>query len=388
MIASPVFLSSLLIAIVVAILFLEKQPALSRIFHYLPAPFWCYFIPMLLATLGLLPEKSPVYVFLTTYLLAGSLILLLLPVRISAILRLGPTALGALLVGSLSIGVGCVLAYVLLCHHLPPEMWKSIGALSASWTGGSANMLAVKEALQTPEAVFAPMVVVDTLITYLWMGIMIALSRYQAQWDQFVKADLSLLDQASKHLDTPAHTSSDAPAWHALWMLPLMVGTGMLLIQLAGAIPWTGILSASGWAFVLASALGIALSFTPASRLERYGASRWGYFCLYLLLAGIGAKAHLTDVLHTPMALLVGVIMVMTHAALLFLYGWWRKLPLFYIAAASQANIGGTASAPVVAGIYQPVLAPVGLLLAIAANVYGTYLGLFIAHACRWACLR
>ncbi len=386
MITHPFALAFVLIALVVAVLRLEKHPSFAKLFHYLPAPFWCYFLPMVLGTCGILPEKSPVYSFLTTNLLAGCLILLLLNVNIPSIVRLGPTALGALAVGSLGIGIGAVVTFAFFSKWLPPESWKGIGALSASWTGGSANMLAVKEGLQTPENVFAPMVIVDTLVTYAWMGIMITLAAFQDRWDRWVKADRSLLDEAINRLNTtPSSPTSgeEVSVWHAVWLIGGSMLIGAVCLRIGRALPSGSILNASMWAFLLVTLIGVLLSFTPASRLERYGASRWGYLCLYLLLAAMGARAHLQSIVQTPLLLIMAAVWISIHAGLLALYGYLRRVPMFFLAASTQANIGGTASAPIVAGVYQPRLAPVGLLLAIAANVFGTYFGYAVAHLCR-----
>src|SRR4029077_8277411 len=153
-----------------------------------------------LATLGLLPEQSPIYTFLTTYVLSGCLILLLLNINLPSILKLGPMALGAMAVGAAGIAIGAVGAYAIFGRWLPPETWKGIGALSASWIGGSANMLAVKEGLQTPDAIFAPMVIVDTVITYSWMGILVALAPFQDRWDTWVQADRGALEDVNRRL--------------------------------------------------------------------------------------------------------------------------------------------------------------------------------------------
>jgi uncharacterized membrane protein len=300
----------------------------------------------------------------------------------------GPTALGAMVVGVLGIGLGAAVGYTLLAPHLPPETWKGLGAISASWTGGSANMLAVKEALQMPDAAFPPFVIVDTLVTYTWMGLMIALAPWQGRWDSWVKADRSRLEEAGRRLAEAAgtHQESAGPA-RPIRMLGMLAGglaLGAMCLRAAELLPYKGsVLSTSAWAFILVSLLGIALSFTPVARLERYGASRVGYFCLYLLLAAIGARAHLQDIFKAPLLLAMAAVLVAVHAGLLAVYGRLRRVPLFFLVTASQANIGGTASAPIVAGIYQPRLASLGLLLAVGANVVGTYIGLTIAHLCR-----
>lgn len=347
---------------------------------------------MVLATFGLLPTQSPVYDFLTTYVLSACLLLLLLNINLPAIVRLGPTALTAMTVGAVGIGAGAVIAYAIFARWLPAETWKGVGALSGSWIGGSANMLAVKEALQAGEAVFAPMVIVDTVITYSWMGILVALASRQEAWDRWVKADRGTLDDVVKRLKdsmTPSPLRGEgggegASPWHAIWLMGAGMAIGWLCLKLGSVLPRTSTLSPAGWAFLFVTGLGILFSLTPAAKLERYGASRWGYFCLYLLLAAMGSKARLQYIFQAPLLIVMAYVWVFIHASLLALYGYIARVPMFFLVTSSQANIGGTASTPIVAGVYQAQLAPLGLLLAIAGNVIGTYAGIGIAQACHW----
>jgi uncharacterized membrane protein len=383
---NPFLLAALLLFIVLAMLALDKAPSFQKVFHYLPSAFWCYFLPMVLATCGILPAESPVYDFLTTYVLSACLLLLLLNINLPAIARLGPTALSAMAVGAFGIGAGAIASYAIFARWLPPETWKGIGALSASWIGGSANMLAVKEAIQTPDAVFAPMVIVDTVITYSWMGILVALSSKQSSWDRWVKADRSTIDDVVHRLKGfLPEGSKPASAWHSLWLMGIGMGAGWICLQVGHRLPRTPSLSPAGWAFLLVTALGILLSLTPAARLEKYGASRWGYFSLYLLLAAMGSKAQLQYILRAPLLIVMAYVWVLCHAALLGIYGYFFRVPMFFLVTSSQANIGGTASTPIVAGVYQPQLASLGLLLAISGNVIGTYAGILIAQGCHWA---
>jgi uncharacterized membrane protein len=292
-------------------------------------------------------------------------------------------------VGALGIAVGAVAAYAVFARWLPDETWKGVGALSASWIGGSANMLAVKEGLHAPDAVFAPMVIVDTVITYSWMGLLVALAPWQEVWDRWVKADRKTLEDVVQRLDEMGALNKDHGArgpspLHALWLIGAGMLVGFLCIRLGALMPQTASLSTSGWAFLLITVLGIVLSLTPAKYLERYGASRWGYLCLYLLLAAMGSKARLQYIFQAPLLIVMAYVWVFIHAIILALYGYFGRVPMFFLVTSSQANIGGTASTPIVAGVYQPRLAALGLLLAIAGNIIGTYAGILIAQACHF----
>src|SRR5258708_17308113 len=220
LITNPFLLSVLLVGLVLGILTVEQKAVFPKLFHYLPSAFWCYFLPMLLSTFGLLPDHSPVYDFLTTYILASCLLLLLLDINLPGILKLGPTALTAMVVGALGIAIGGVGAYAHFFRWLSAGTWKGVWALSASWIGGSANMLAVKEGLHAPDNVFAPMVIVDTVITYSWMGLLVALAPWQDTWDRWVGADRKTLEDVVQRLDEMGSGSKERQAhppsaWHA-----------------------------------------------------------------------------------------------------------------------------------------------------------------------------
>jgi uncharacterized membrane protein len=162
--------------------------------------------------------------------------------------------------------------------------------------------------------------------------------------------------------------------------MAIMVGLGfaaaVLAVNLGASLPRLGdptIISGTTWAVLLVVTIGLFLSFTPLRNLEEVGASGVGYTALYLLLAAIGAQANLRAVLDAPVYLLAGAVWLSVHIGLLFLVARIIRAPLFFVATGSMANVGGAASAPVVAGVYHPALAPVGLLMAVVGYVLGIY---------------
>jgi len=172
----------------------------------------------------------------------------------------------------------------------------------------------------------------------------------------------------------------------------IIIGLGLgatVLAQLtSGTLPELGepqIISQSTWTILLVVTAGLALSFTPARSFEASGASRIGYGALYLLLTSIGAKADLNAVLDVPWYLVAGVVWLAIHVALLFTAAYFSRSPLFFVATGSMANVGGAASAPIVAGVYIPSLAPVGLLMGVAGYIFGVYVSLFCAELVRFA---
>jgi len=389
MIDQPILLAITLMLIVSAVHAAARLAALRPILNILPTPFWCYFLPMLGTAAGWLPTASPLYTGISTYLLPACLTLLLLGTDLRAIARLGPHALTAMLTGSLGILLGAQVSLTLLHPWLPDDAWMGFGALSGSWIGGSANMLAIREALAIPDTIFAPLIVVDASLTYTWMGVLIAGARMQHRWDRWVGANewtdtTSSSEMASLH-QPASHTQRLHPASAIAGALLLAVGIAWISGSVGRLLPsQSGLLSPSTWTILLVTTISLILSLTPVARLATEDVTRIGYWLLFLIVASVGARASLTAIIKTPIWLAVGCLWIATHATILLTVGKLCRLPLFLLATASQANIGGPASAPIVAAVYRPQLASVGLLMALLGNLLGTYLGLLSAHLCRF----
>jgi uncharacterized membrane protein len=288
-------------------------------------------------------------------------------------------------IGAAGIIAGAVLSFALFKPLVGPEFWSGFGALSASWTGGSANMIAVKEALAVPDAVFAPMVIVDTVVPYLWMGFMIAMVGLQPAFDRWNRSDRTILDhfgeQAVKHLATGG--SSRTPSG-ILLALGVAFAGGTAAHLIARQLPQIrDVVTTYTWTIMVVTLIGILVSFSPARGLERSGATRTGYDLLYFVLTAIGAKASVASIGSALVLIAAGLLIVAVHVAFSLVGARLLRAPLFLVAAASQANIGGVASAPMVAEVYHPGLASVGLLLAILGNIVGTWLGIVCAQLCR-----
>lgn len=377
-----------------ALLFLEalvlglaRHPRTARFFDFLPAVFWIYFLPMLLATAGWLPGGAQADAqgkLIINAVLPASLVLLLLPANLPAIFRLGRPALGMMLAASFGILLTAPLALLLFRPWLPPDAWKGLGTLSGSWIGGVANMAAVKEAVQTPESLFSQILVVDTLVAYSWMAVLLALAKQQGRFDRWNRSRTEQMDDLNRRLAAVRTTASRLTAGGILILLPAAGLGGLAAWGGAGLMPEVPGISLFTWTIILASALGIALSFTPARELEADGASKIGYFLLYLALAAMGARGNLAGIAQAPWLLAAGVVWLLLHALVLLVAARLFRAPLFLAVTASMANIGGPVSAPVVAAAYQPALASVGLLLAILGIAWGTYLGLACAWLCHW----
>ena len=369
-----------LIAIIGFIYYLNSKPKLSRVFKYLPTVIWIYFLPMFSTTLGVLPESSVLYDWIKTYLLPPALILLLLSSNFRSLKKLGSKAILIMLIATLSVVIGGIVSFAIFASWLPDESWKGLGALSGSWIGGSANMVAVGTSIGTPDNLFGIMIIVDTIVGYGWMGIVIFFSAYQERIDRWNGVENSLIKRVNIQMSDINSKRRPMSFNDLITMLTIGMIGGYFSLILGEWLPDIGVIITSfGWTIILVSILGIILSLTPLSRLENAGASHIGNFFLYLLLATIGAKANLNAIIHAPLFLLVGVCWVVVHATILFFGGRLFKVPMFLIATSSQANIGGVVSAPIIASVYQKSLAPVGLLMGVLGNIMGIYFGLLTA---------
>ncbi len=386
MIEAPFALLAVLSAAVALVLRLEGSPRFAPLFRRVPAIFWIYFLPMLATSAGLIPSSSPLYSTLARYLLPAALVLMLLSSDIRAITRLGPRALVAMTAAVCGVAAGAIVAFLLLGEALGPEAWKGLAALTGTWTGGSANLIAVATSLGLSPEVQGVAILVDTVVGYSWMGLLIALSVRQASIDRRLRADRAEVEAIG--LRIAARMERDRRPLligDAVLVVAIAIGTAAGGLWLGRLLPQVGeVLTPFAWGILIVTTAGLLLSLTPLAKLDGAGASSLGYAGFYLLLASVGAQADLKRIVAQPLWIVAGVVMIAVHAVVLAAALRWMRAPSFFFGAASQASIGGYSSAPVVAEIYQPGLAPVGLLLAVAGNVLGTYLGLAVGQFLQW----
>jgi len=383
MIQDPTAVFAYIAAVLGAVFWASGQPSLKRLFDVLPPVIWAYFIPTLSTTFGIIPASSPAYGWMIRFLLPFSLLLLMITIDLRSVLKLGPMALIMVCAGTLGIVIGGPISLLVFGQFLPENAWTGFAALSGSWIGGTANMVAIAESVGTPESILGPIIVVDTVVGYGWMGILLLMSAWQHKYDQRTGANTAALEETTRRLEEMEQHRRPMLLRDLAMIVGLGFGGAVIAVALGGAMPSLGdptIISSTTWAVLIVVTVGLALSFTPVSNVEEAGASRVGYAALYLLLGAIGAQADLKAVLATPLFLLAGALWLFIHALILFGVARLIKAPLFFVATGSMANVGGAASAPVVAGVYHPAMAPVGLLMAVAGYV----LGIYAALGCAW----
>lgn len=389
MLKNPVVLAGVLAGTVALLLRARGSPRFGIFFRWVPLPFYAYFLPALLTAFGLLPARHALYDTAGAVVLPPCLALLILNADLAALRKLGRPAVGALGLGFAGVMAGMWLAHGLLSRWLPDGAWAAAGALAASWTGGSANMIAVKEGLSAPESAFAPIIVVDAFFAYAWMAFLIWAAGRQARFDGWVAAR----DAGVGALEsTPADRRADGPwagvplAAGAVGVLGIWVGRRLgpsLTEGLAAVAPSVAAgFKTTTWTVLTVTTVGLGLAFSGRFRARPERTEFLGNALLYFLLTTLGAQASLGALGRAPAYLAMGAGALAVHAVFLMAGARLFRWPLALVATASQACVGGVVSAPMVAAVYRPTLAAVGLLLAVAGNVVGTYLGLVTAQLC------
>ncbi len=368
----------------------SSNPLLRKFYSFVPALLLCYFIPGIYNTFGLIDgETTKLYnPIARDVFLPAALVLLTLSIDLKGILGLGWKMLAMYVAAVLSIMLGALVAFQLMSWVHPAAVagntWGGMAALAGSWIGGGANMLAMKEIFEVDATTFGQFAVVDVGVGYVWMAVLIFFAARAPALDKRSGADTSALDELR---DRVAHYQAQHARIPALGDLMVMAGVAFGTVALAhglagplstwfGAhVAWSASVSLDKpfvWVVLLATFIGLGLSFTRARELEGVGASKWGSMFLYFLIACIGMQMDLLALLENPWLFALGVIWISVHIVLLWLAGKLLRVPFFYFAIASQSNIGGPASAPVLASAFHPALAPVGVLLGTLGYAVGT----------------
>ena len=370
----------------------------KKFYKVVPTVLLCYFIPALFNSFGLISgETSGIYQVASRYLLPASLVLFTISIDLKSILKLGPKALTMFLAGTIGIMLGGPLALAtvgfiqpeLLGGSGPDEVWRGLATIAGSWIGGGANQTAMLQVFGASTSLFSQMIAVDVLVANLWMAVLLYWAAKPEIIDNKFKADSSAIYALRDKIEKFREGIMRIPSLSDT-MIILGVGFGVtgLAHWMADVIaPWIGenypnlsqysLDSAFFWIVVIATTAGLLLSFTKARNLEGAGASRMGSVLLYVLVASIGMQMDLLAIFESPILFLIGILWMFFHILIMLVVAYLIKAPFFYVAVGSQANVGGAASAPIVASAFDPSLAPVGVLLAVlgyAAGTYGAYL--------------
>jgi uncharacterized membrane protein len=366
----------------------------KKFYKVIPMLLLCYFLPSLLTTFNIVdPDASRLYHVSSRYLLPASLVLLTLSIDLKEIAKLGSKAIIMFLTGTFGVVIGGPLA-ILITASFNPELvggadaeavWRGMTTIAGSWIGGGANQAAMYEIFEPSDRLYSIMITVDVLVAEVWMAFLLIGVGKTKQIDKYFKADASSVT----HLQNKMHEFSQRMARIAtssdLFVI-LAIGLGVtgaahliadnvapFIDANAPALKKFSLNSKFFWLIILSTTIGIALSFTKLRKYEGAGASKVGTVFIYILVATIGMKMDISKIFENIGLFMVGGIWMIIHIVLLLIVGKIIRAPYFFLAIGSKANIGGAASAPVVAAAFHPSLAPVGVLLAVLGYALGTY---------------
>jgi uncharacterized membrane protein len=370
-----------------------KSSFWKKFYTFFPVILLCYFIPSLLNTTGIVsPEKSNLYFVVSRYLLPTSLVLLTLSVDLKEISKLGSKALIMFFTGTVGIIIGGPIAIIIVKNLFPnlvsinpEELARGMTTIAGSWIGGGANQTAMKEVFNVDGELFSKMVTVDVLVGNAWLAVLLIGVGKTVFIDKFLGADSSSVESVKEKIEKYNLSIARIPDLKELiYVLTIGFGiTGISHLIADNIAPYLlnnfpslekySLTSSFFWLIVMATTFGIILSFTRLRDLEGVGASKIGSIFIYILVATIGLQMNLFTVFDNPGLFLIGFIWISVHVILLFIVAIFIKAPYFFVAVGSQANVGGAASAPIVASAFHPSLAAVGVLLAVLGYAVGTY---------------
>lgn len=349
-----------------------------------------------------LQQHSQLYYVASRFLLPASLILFCIGIDFQGIKNLGPKAIIMFLTATLGIILGGPIALLLVSAVAPDllgssgDIWRGFSTVAGSWIGGGANQTAMKEIYEVGDNLFGTMIVIDVVVANIWMGFLLYGANISDKIDKWLKADNSAIEDLKNRIANYRASIAEMPTTTGLFVL-LGVAFGGVALSHWGAdvltpfmkgfketldgLKLNSLMSHFFWLIVISTTFGLILSFTKARKLEGIGASRWGSIFIYILVATIGMKMNLGEVVKHLDLFLVGITWMLVHVGLLLLVAKLIKAPFFFVAVGSQANVGGAASAPIVASAFSPSLAPVGVLMAVLGYALGTYGAILCAMA-------
>ncbi len=355
----------------------HRYPKISR---HLPGIVVLYFMVMTLSTLGVWKKTDEVNLFykhLKENLLQVMIFLMLLKCDLRRIMKLGSRMIIGFLSATLTICLGFIIVYTVFRSQFEPHTWKTFATLCGSWIGGTGNMVAVQQALEVPDSQMGYTLLMDSVNYTLWVMLLLAAVPFAKQFNQWTEADTRLIDEVGGQLATGKDEQKSEMTLPDMFLL---VGTSFLVAALSkyfgGLLPTTSFLSEQTWTVLLATCAGVGAALTPLG--ETPGVSLLSGFMLHMIVALIGSRANFAELTQAPLYIFCGFLILLIHAILLALIARFLRLDLFTCGVASLANVGGVASAPILAAAYSEVLIPIGVLMAMMGYIVGTGGGLLV----------
>ncbi|MBK5251833.1 MAG: DUF819 domain-containing protein [Peptostreptococcaceae bacterium] len=371
-IAFLVFFASMLVAV--------KKATNWKIFKFIPPIVMVYLFNMAFCTFGLwdMGATASAYSATKNNLLYAMIFIMLLRCDFRKLAKLGGRMIAIFMGGAVSISIGFILAYILFKNTLGVESWRALAALCASWIGGSGNMAALQGALAVPEADFGAALIVDTIFYSVWIAILLVLIPFAPKWNKAMNADTSKLEAIA--VATNAEIDKDTKILDFTSLLTLL-GLSLIISAISqnlGGILAFGILGKGTMTVLIVTAIGLIVAMSPIGKMA--GIEETANIYLYVVIALLASRAGLNEILDSPMWLMAGLFVMIVHVVIMALLAKLFKWDFTMVSTASVANIGGAASAPIIASAYDGSYAGIGVLMGVFGAAVGSVMGLIVAN--------
>ncbi|WP_040330777.1 DUF819 domain-containing protein [Clostridium ihumii] len=363
-----------------AIVIMITSESKSKIFKYIPSIVLIYFLIMILSTLGLWEDNleiQSIYLNVKDNLLLAMIFLMLLKCDIREIIKLGPKMIFAFLISATTIVIAFILTYSIFKNYYEPNAWKAFGALAGTWLGGTGNMLAVQNALSIPDSLLGYTLLMDSVNYSLWVMLLLWMVSFAPKFNKWTKADTKSIDNIGYNPMKNNNKKGEVTFTNLIFMLGMSLSVASIATKIGQLIPENQIIQGNTVAILLVTLIGVIIAMTPISKIP--SSSELANLMLYIIVALIASKANFTEISGAPIYIISGTIILLIHGALLILIAKVFRLDLFTCGIASLSNIGGLASAPILAASYNEALIPIGVLMSLMGYVLGTGGGLLVA---------
>ncbi|MBU5268455.1 DUF819 domain-containing protein [Clostridium cochlearium] len=363
-----------------SMLVLAEKKSKSNFFNYVPAIVVLYFTAMLLSTFGVWQnnkEITAVYKGLKDNLLPAMIFLMLLRCDMRKIIKLGPKMLIGFFSASISIAIGFIVTYAIFKRFYEADTWKAFAALAGSWMGGTGNMVAVQGALNVPDSKLGYTLLMDSINYSIWVMFLLWLVSFAPKFNKWTKSDTKIIDEIGEKLSKDQEKMRKEIEFSDLIiLLGLSLFVSAISQYFGGMLPQTVFFQGTTWTVLIATSIGIILAMTPVANIP--GSSQLSNIMLYTIVALIASRANFAELTKAPIYIISGFSILGIHFLISILAAKVFKLDLFTCGVASLANIGGVASAPILAAAYSEALVSIGVLMALMGYIVGTGGGLLV----------
>lgn len=361
-------------------LWLEKNTH-WKIFDILPPIIWIFLAPIFLSNLNVIPRSSPIYTTFRSFAVPMFIVLMLLDINLREVIKVAWRGAGVMVAGAIGIVLGAFVSFYLFQSGLPEDTWRGYGALAGSWIGGTGNLAAVADSLDTPGEMVGIVVLVDNFVYIFYFPLILTAKRWADVFNRFTRVSQEQIDHIIRATEGAEKKSHEVHFKDLLLLLGVGFTTILFANRLAGFVPTVPpVLTERTWAVLLVTTFGIALSATRLKKVP--GTEPLSMSLVYVYMTMMGAQADLRNIGGAQWFLVAGFLCILFHFVFIVIGARLFRIDVSMAAVSSVSAIGGAASAPVAAGYHREELVPISIMLSLIGYALGNYLGVATAYLC------